>query len=136
MRPLTSTLVNTIDDLGTDISNFFSRPTLYVGLSVLGVMSVAIAWLIRRSGRGERGLCWLSLAVGSALYITAFTVFRDGLPTGFNVGTLVQLPRLDWNHFSYDPLSSSQFLLNMLLFVPYAAVLTVLTRRPSRVFRG
>ncbi len=121
-------------DLGTDIGNFLGRPEFIVGSLVLVSASVGVAWLARRTGRSTRGLVPLSLGLGSVLLVLGFTVVRDGFPRALHPSTLVHLPALNWPHLSDDPWSSSQFVLNVALFVPAGAIWTVLTRQPWRVF--
>ena len=75
---------------------------------------------------------WFASFVSFAL-IVAVTLFREGVPTGFALGGLTHWSADGLRLLSRDPLGSSQFMLNVILFVPAGLVWTWLLRRPLAV---
>ena len=102
-------------------------PALLVLLVIAGVVSVFVA---RRGG--ERSAFEWFVAFATLAPILAVTLLRGEVSLGFNPGGLTDWSGSDLAGLSRDPLASSQFLLNVMLFVPAGAVWTWLTKRPGR----
>jgi hypothetical protein len=77
-------------------------------------------------------LGWFA-AFATLAVIVSVTLFRDGFPTVFRLDRLSQWSGDGFRLLSRDPLGSSQFLLNVALFVPAGAAWTLMFRRPLAV---
>ncbi len=102
-------------------------PALLVLLVIAGVVSVFVA---RRGG--ERSAFEWFVAFATLAPILAVTLFRGEVSLGFNPGGLTDWSGSDLASLSRDPLASSQFSLNVMLFVPAGGAWTWLTKRPGR----
>ena len=68
--------------------------------------------------------------------ILAVTLLRDGLPSAIALSRITDWSSDGLDRLSRDPFASSQFLLNVLLFVPAGLGWTWFTRRPLKVLAG
>ncbi|MDP2290595.1 MAG: VanZ family protein [Actinomycetota bacterium] len=128
--------VAVIAEVSSDVSAVATSDALValIGLLLLsGVLGSAVA---RRSRRTERGwVAWFG-GFASVSLILAVTLCRDGLPSGRTVGTLDGWFTETMTSIPESSLGSSQFLLNIVLFVPAGAVWTWLIGRPLLVLGG
>jgi hypothetical protein len=62
--------------------------------------------------------------------VVAVTLFREGVPTGFRLGGIAHWSSDGLRLLSRDPLGSSQFVLNIVLFVPAGVAWTWILKRP------
>lgn len=100
-------------------------------LLLLFVIAGAVGVLVARRG-GERTAFEWFVAFATLALILAVTLLRGEVSLGFNPGGLTDWSGSDLAGLSRDPLASSQFLLNVMLFVPAGVVWTWLTKRPGR----
>ncbi len=85
-------------------------------------------------GSVHRPLAWFAALVSVAGCIS-LTLARDGAPEAFRPGSAFAWTGSGWDRLvDGDLLGSSQFLLNVVLFVPAGLAWTWLTRRPVRTF--
>ncbi len=102
-------------------------------LALLLVVSAGAAWWVERRPTAERSwLAWFS-GFGSLALILAVTVFRDGIAFSVDPGGIDAWSTAGLRRLLRDPVSSSQFILNVILFMPAGSLWTWLTRRPLRV---
>ncbi|BAN01444.1 VanZ family protein [Ilumatobacter coccineus] len=100
-------------------------------LLALVAVSGLVAFFATRRWPGRSAFEWF-VAFSTGALIVAVTLLRGEVSPRFDVGRLA-----DWSSggvasISRDPLSSSQFVLNVALFVPAGAAWTWITRRPGR----
>jgi hypothetical protein len=105
-------------------------------LLVLLVAAGVLTWWLRRSGRTRHGFAALFCSLASVCLIVAVTLLRDGWPRHFSLGGLAHWSSAGYDRLSSDPFGSSQFVLNIALFVPAGAAWTWMTRRPGAVAAG
>lgn len=115
---------------------WIATPSALLALVVLVVLSAVLApGLARRSTSDRSSLDWfVALAAGAP--ILALTLFRGDVPLAFEPARIVEWSGRGLGALSRDPLGSSQFLLNVALFVPAGAAWTWVTGRPWRVLAG
>lgn len=119
-----------VDGVSNDVSSLAASNALVALAVFLAAALLGARWL-HRSDRFERrstGLWFAGLA--SLALIIAVTLFRDGLPTTIRLGNLGEWSADGLRQLSRDPFGSSQFVLNIVLFVPAGAAWTVISRRP------
>jgi hypothetical protein len=113
-----------------DVTSIATSGALAWLLVLLAASALATWWLHRRS---ERPAALWFAGLASAALIAAVTLFRDGWPQGFDLRRLADWSGDGWQRLSGDPFGSSQFVLNLVLFVPAGAAWTVFTRHARRV---
>jgi hypothetical protein len=121
-----------VDELSNDVSSLATSNAL-VALTFLLAAALLIARWLHRSDRFEHrspGLWFAGLA--SLALIIAVTLFRDGLPTTVRMGNAAEWSADGLRQLSRDPFGSSQFLLNIVLFVPAGAAWTLISRWPVK----
>ena len=102
-------------------------------LIVLIALSLAAAFVLARRPDASRSTLEWFAGLSTLALIVAVTMFRGEVDLGFRIGGLFDWPGAGLHALSRDPLGSSQFLLNVALFVPAGAVWTWLTNRAVRV---
>lgn len=119
-----------LDGISGDISTMAATGALSALVVLLSLSAVA-AWSVSRRPRSiERPtLAWFA-AFATLAMILSVTVLRDGFPTVFRLDRLTQWSGDGFRLLSRDPLGSSQFILNIALFVPAGVAWTLMFRRP------
>lgn len=117
-------------DTSRDVSSIAARQALSALVVLLGLSAVAAWWLRRWKQRGFGA--WFAGFASIAL-IVAVTLFRDGLPSAIHLASLADWSTDGLDRLSRDPLGSSQFVLNVVLFVPAGLVWTWVVRRSLAV---
>ena len=130
MAPLTG--LYAVDGASRDVSSIADTNAL-PALVVLLVAAVVLAWLLRRSGRTDYAFGALFASLASICLIVAVTLLRSGWPQQFSVGRLTDWSTAGFERLRSDPFGSSQFILNLVLFVPAGVAWTWMTRRPAVV---
>ena len=115
-------------DLGS-IADTQALPALIVLLVAVGVLT----WWLRRSGRTQQTFAALFAALASICLIVAVTLVRDGWPRQLSFDRLTDWSTAGFERLRSDPFGSSQFILNIALFVPAGAAWAWMTRRPGVV---
>jgi hypothetical protein len=116
--------------INRDVNSIAATEALPTFLVLLVLSAVAGVLVARR--RPERSAFEWFVAFGSIAPIVSTTLFRGEVSLGFDPSRLTDWSGSDLASLSRDPLSSSQFVLNVALFVPAGAVWTWLTRRAGR----
>jgi glycopeptide antibiotics resistance protein len=102
-------------------------------LVVLLVAAALLTWWLRRSGRTDRAFGAVFASLASICLIVAVTLMRSGWPEQFSVDRLTDWSTAGFERLRSDPFGSSQFILNVALFVPAGVTWTWMTRRPAAV---
>ena len=130
MGPLTG--LYAVDGASRDVSSFADTHAL-PALLVLLVAVTVLAWWLRRSGRTDQAFGALSASLASVSLIVAVTLLRSGWPRAVSLGKVTDWSTTGLERLQSDPLGSSQFILNVVLFVPAGVAWTRMTRRPAWV---
>jgi hypothetical protein len=101
---------------GNDLSSIAASSSLAV-LTALVVAGAFAAWWCHAHVQRVDGsfIAWFAGFTSVAL-IVSVTLFREGLPNMFDVGGLGAWSSVGLRRLSRDPLGSSQFVLNIVLF--------------------
>lgn len=118
--------------LDRDVSSIAATQALSA-LVVLLLVSALIAWWLGHSRRSQRGFVAWFAGFASIALIVSVTLFRDGLASGFRLAGIADWSSDGLERLSRDPLGDSQFLLNIVLFVPAGLVWTWVVKRPLAV---
>jgi glycopeptide antibiotics resistance protein len=121
-----------IDGASRDVSSIADTHAI-PALVVLVVSSAVLARWLRRSGRTDQAFGALFASLASICLIVAVTLLRSGLPQHLAVGRLTHWSTTGFERLRSDPFGSSQFILNILLFVPAGVAWAWMTRRPALV---
>ena len=108
--------------------------TAFIGLLVLS--AAAVWWIGRVPRRIERSPSMWFFGFASLALVLAVTLFRDGVPAGFDITGLADWSADGFRLLARDPFGSGQYILNIVLFVPAGLVWTRLVRRPLTVLVG
>jgi hypothetical protein len=122
-----------LDGISGDVSTIAATEAISALVVLLLISAGAAWWLARRRRPVERPMLGWFAAFATLAIIVSVTVFRDGFPTVFRLDRLSQWSGDGLRLLSRDPLGSSQFILNVALFVPAGAAWTVMFRRPLAV---
>lgn len=116
--------------MSNDVSSLAASNALLALAAFVAVAVPGARWLHRsdRFALRSTGLWFAGLA--SLALIVAATLFRDGLPATIRLGNLGDWSEDGLRQLSRDPFGSSQFVLNIGLFVPAGTVLALISRRP------
>lgn len=108
-----------------------------VAMVVLLAAAAAGAWWFTRIRETSHGrVAWFA-AFGSIAGCVSLTLFREGVSFGFQPVAVFAWATTGWDQLSEgDLLGSSQFLLNVALFVPAGLAWTWATGRPLRTLGG
>ena len=119
-----------VDGVSNNVSSLAASSAV-VALAGLLVASVLVArWLHGSSRFAPRPSSLWFAGLASFALIIAMTLFRDGLPSTFRLGNLGEWSSAGSRLLARDPLGSSQFVLNVVLFVPSGVAWTLISRRP------
>jgi glycopeptide antibiotics resistance protein len=121
-----------VDGASRDVRSIADTHAL-PALVVLLVSGAVLAWWLRRSGRTNQGFAALFAPLASICLIVAVTLLRSGWPQRFSLGGLTDWSTAGFEQLRSDPFGSSQFVLNVVLFVPAGIAWTWMTRRPGVV---
>lgn len=126
-------MIGIASDASRDIASNATASAL-IALGTLLAAGAAGAWWIDRRSSVRRPLAWFA-ALASIAGCISLTLGRGGVPRGFRPGDVFAWAGSGWDRLAYgDLLGSSQFLLNIALFVPAGLAWTWLTRRPIQTF--
>jgi hypothetical protein len=114
-----------------------STASALVALAVLLVASaIGALWVSRNRETSSGAVAWFA-AFGSIAGCLALTLFREGFQFGFRPASVLAWTTSGWDRLAdSDLVGSSQFLLNVALFVPAGVAWTLVTGRPFRTFGG
>ena len=123
-------------DASRDIASNTPLPALLAVVALLA-MAAAGAWWFTRTRETPHGpVAWFA-AFGSIAGCVSLTLLREGLHFGFRPTGLFAWTTSGWDRLADgDLLGSSQFLLNIALFVPAGLAWTWVTGRPLRTLGG
>jgi glycopeptide antibiotics resistance protein len=124
------TALHAVDGASRDVGSIADTQAL-PALIVLLVAAAVLAWWLRRSGRTQQAFVVLFASLASIGLIVAVTLLRSGWPRQFSVNGLTDWSAAGFNRLRSDPFGSSQFRLNVVLFVPAGAAWAWITRRPG-----
>ena len=130
MAPLTR--LNAVDGASRDVSSIADTHAL-PALLVLLVAAAVLTWWLRRSGRTDQAFGALVASLASVSLIVAVTLLRSGWPQQISLGRVTDWSTTGLERLRSNPFGSSQFILNVVLFVPAGVVWTWMTRRPAVV---
>ena len=116
-----------------DVSSIAASQALSA-LAVLLLLSAAATWWTARHVRrfDAPPAAWFA-GFASVALVGAVTLFRYGFPSGFSPRGLGGWSSDGLDNLSRDPLGSSQFILNIVLFVPAGLIWTWVIKRPVAV---
>ena len=127
-------MVSIAGDASRDVASNATASSLVAMVLLLAASAAGARWLSHRRESGA--LAWFA-ALGSIAGCVSLTLARDGVPDGFRAGSALAWAGSGWDRLiARDLLGSSQFLLNIALFVPAGLAWTWLTRRPARTLAG
>lgn len=121
-----------LDDASRDVSSIAATDALLVLAVLLSAAGAAACWLGGRPVKSWSAQQWFA-GMSTLAIIVAVTLFRDGIAFHLDVSNLGEWSSHGIRRLSRDPLGSSQFVLNVVLFVPAGVAWTLLTRRPLLV---
>jgi glycopeptide antibiotics resistance protein len=121
-----------VDGVSRDVGSIADTHAL-PALVVLLVAAAVLAWWLRRSGRTDLAFGALFASLGSICLIVAVTLLRDGWPQQFSANGLTDWSSAGFDRLRSDPFGSSQFILNLVLFIPAGVAWTWMTKRPAVV---
>jgi hypothetical protein len=121
------------DGISGDVSTMAATEALSAFVALLAISAVTAWWLARRRRPIARPMLAWFAGFATLAIIVSVTLFRDGFPTAFRLDRLSQWSGDGFRLLSRDPLGSSQFILNVALFVPAGAAWTLMLRRPLAV---
>jgi VanZ like family len=123
------------NDASRDVASTATASAL-IAIVILLAASAAGAWWLHRRGFVHRPLAWFG-ALGSISGCFSLTFAREGAPEAFRPGNVFAWAGSGCDRLiDGDLLGSSQFLLNVALFVPAGLAWTWLTRRPAATLVG
>jgi hypothetical protein len=119
--------------INRDVSSIVGSGALRAFVALL-VLSAVATWLVRRRPRGieHPPLLWFA-GFASLAIVLAVTLLRDEVPLAFDLAGLAHWSTHGLELLSRDPLGSSQFILNIVLFVPAGVMWTWIVKRPLLV---
>lgn len=130
MAPLTG--LSAVDGASRDVSSIADTHAL-PAFAVLLLAAAVLTWWLRRSGRTDQAFGALFASLASVSLIVAVTLLRSGWPQQVSLGRVADWSTTSLERLRSDPFESSQFILNVVLFVPAGAVWTWMTKRPAAV---
>lgn len=122
-------------DASRDVTANVTASALVATVLLLLASAAGALWLSR--ARAVRRPFVLFAALGSIAGCVSLTLARDGIPGDFRPGSVFAWTGSGWDRLGPgDLLGSSQFLLNVALFVPAGIAWVWLTRRAARTLLG
>ena len=121
-----------VDGASRDVSSIADTNAL-PAFAVLLLAAAVLTWWLRRSGRTDQAFGALFASLASVSLIVAVTLLRSGLPQQISPGRVADWSTAGVEELRSDPFGSSQFILNVVLFVPAGIAWTWVTRRPAVV---
>ena len=122
-------------DASRDVASNVTGSALIATLILVAASAAGLLWLVRKR-TVRQPLGWLA-ALGTLAVCISFTLARDGAPEAFRPGDVFAWVGSGWDRLGQgDLFGSSQFLLNVALFVPAGVAWAWLTRRPGRTLLG
>lgn len=123
-------------EAGRDVGSNATNSAVVVLVVFLAASAGGAWWITRRRGSTHGSVAWFA-ALGSLAGIVALTLARHGPPGRFRPSDALAWSTTGWDRLSgSDLLGSSQFLLNVALFVPAGVAWTWVTGRPARTLAG
>ena len=123
-------------DASRDVASNASGAALVAVVVLLSLAAVGARWFARTRETPNSAIAWFA-AFGSIAGCISFTLFREGLRFGFQPSSILAWTTTGWDRLgNEDLLGSSQFLLNVALFVPAGMAWTWVTARPLRTLMG
>lgn len=123
-------------DASRDIASNVSLSAVVAIVALLAVGAAGAWWFTRRRDTGHGAVAWFA-AFGSTAGCLSLTLLREGLHFGFRPRGVLAWTTSGWDRLADENLlGSSQFLLNVALFVPPGVAWTWVTGRPWRSLGG
>ena len=123
-------------DASRDVAANATVPAVVGALILLAASAIAARWFTRRGTTRRGALAWFA-AIGSVAGCVSLTLLREGLPKGFQPSNAFAWTTTGWERLAgEDIFGSSQFLLNVALFIPAGLAWTWVTNRPLRTLAG
>lgn len=123
-------------DASRDVASNATASSLATVVVLFIASAVAAWWLTRRRETDSGAIAWFA-AFASVAGCISLTVARHGPPQGFRPGEVFAWTVSGWDRLGgSDLLGSSQFLLNVALFVPAGVAWTWVTGRATRSLAG
>ncbi len=123
-------------DASRDIAANVTFTAVIGVLILLAASAIAARWFTRRHDTRQGAVAWFA-AIGSVAGCVSLTLLREGLPTGFQPLNVFAWTTTGWDRLAgEDIFGSSQFLLNVALFIPAGLAWTWATNRPWRTLGG
>lgn len=121
-----------LGDASRDVSTIAGTDALIVLALLLAAAAGSSVWLGRRRAKSWSVAQWFG-GLSTLAFIVAVTLFRDGIAYTWQLRNLGDWSAEGLRQLGRNPLGSSQFVLNVALFVPAGLAWTLMTRRPLRV---
>lgn len=122
-------------DASRDVTSNVTGSALIATVVLMAASGVGVWWLGRRR-EVRRPFAWFA-ALGTLAVCMSLTLARDGAPETFRPSDALAWATSGWDRLVQgDLLWSSQFLLNVALFVPAGVACVWLTLRPRRTLLG
>lgn len=118
------------------IGYVWSQGLLGPALLAVAITAPSTFWYVARRRPTVDRAVLVGVTIASLAAIPGLALGRDGLPRLASAAGAVRWAPGGWHRFTGDFLASAEITLNMLLFVPAALLLTVVTRRPLVVVAG
>ena len=123
-------------DASRDVASNASVSALIAVVVLLALAAIGARWLTRTRDTQRGSLAWFA-AFGSIAGCLSLTLFREGFRFGFRPAGVLAWTTTGWDRLADgNLLGSSQFLLNVALFVPAGVAWTWVTARPLRTLGG
>jgi hypothetical protein len=130
VAPLTG--FHAVDGASGDVSSIADTHAL-PAFAVLVLAAAVLTWCLRRSGRTDQASGALFASLASVSLVVAVTLLRSGPPQQISPGRVADWSTTGLEQLRSNPFGSSQFILNVVLFVPAGIAWTWMTRRPAVV---
>lgn len=123
-------------DASRDVASNATLPAVFVVVALLVLSVVGARWFTHTHDTLHGSVAWFA-AFGSVGGCLALTLFREGFRFAFQPSGVLAWTTAGWDRLADgDLIGSSQFLLNVALFVPAGIAWTWVTGRPLRTFGG
>lgn len=123
-------------DASRDVASNATTSSLVAVVALLALAAIGSWWFTRSRDTRHGPVAWFA-AFGSVAGCVSLTLLREGLRAGFQPAGVFSWMTSGWDRLADgDLLGSSQFLLNVALFVPAGVAWTWVTGRPWRTLAG